>query len=444
MSQKIKKYHIITYGCQMNVHDSELLAGMLENINYRYTSELENADIILLNTCIIRENAELKVYGKLGELKQYKRKNPDLIIGIGGCMMQQDDPVKEIYKKYKHVDLIFGTHNIHHVPELIREIEKNRNRIVEVWDEAEGLIPDLPSKRDSNYSAWISIIQGCDNFCSYCIVPYVRGRERSRPLNSIISEAKKLVDDGVLEITLLGQNVNSYGNDLDKKIDFPDLLTELNKIENLTRIRFMTSHPRDLSSKLIDKINSLDKVCEHIHLPVQSGSNSILKQMNRGYTREYYLSRIEEIKNKLPNASISTDFIVGFPGENKDDFEDTLSLVEKVQFDMAYTFIYSPRKGTPAAEKNNQIPKEIKKERLNKLMDLQNRISYQKNQQLIGKKLKILITGESTNNPEKLEGRSRTNKICFVDKNKNLIGNIVEVEIKNAKSWTLEGEVLNI
>ncbi|MGM0601688.1 MAG: tRNA (N6-isopentenyl adenosine(37)-C2)-methylthiotransferase MiaB [Bacillota bacterium] len=444
MSQKSKKYHIITYGCQMNEHDSEMLSGMLEDMNYSYTSELNKADIILLNTCIIRENAELKVYGKLGELKQYKRQNPDLIIGIGGCMMQQDEPVEEIYKKYQHVDLIFGTHNIHHVPELIKEIEKNKNRVVEVWDEAEGLIPDLPSKRDSEYSAWLSIIQGCDNFCSYCIVPYVRGRERSRPLDSIILEAKELVNDGVLEITLLGQNVNSYGNDLDNKVDFPDLLTELNKIDGLKRIRFMTSHPRDLSSKLIDKIKDLDKVCEHIHLPVQSGSDKILKQMNRGYSREYYLSRIEEIKNKIPDASISTDFIVGFPGESKDDFEDTLSLVKKVQFDMAYTFIYSPRKGTPAAKKDNQIPEKIKKERLNKLMDLQNKISFKKNQKLIGTKQKILITGESSNNPQKLEGRSRTNKICFVDKNEDLIGKIVEVEIKKAKSWTLEGKVLNI
>jgi len=440
--QKNKYYHIITYGCQMNEHDSEKLAGMLENMNYKYTEELKNADIILLNTCIIRENAELKVFGKLGELKKYKRENPNLIIGVGGCMMQQDAPVDEIYKKYRHVDLIFGTHNIHHLPDLIKKIEENRERVVEVWDEEEGLIPDLPSKRESDHSAWISIIQGCNNFCTYCIVPYVRGRERSRPLVSIVEEAERLTEEGVKEITLLGQNVNSYGNDLDEEINFPLLLEELNKVENLKRIRFMTSHPRDFSENLLDKIKNLDKVAKHIHLPVQSGSNKVLKEMNRGYTREYYLETVKNIQEEIPEAAVSTDFIVGFPGESEEDFEDTIELVKELRFDMAYTFIYSPRSGTPASRREDQVPDKIKKERLNRLMELQNKISYEKNQELVGTKQKILVTGPSSSDQEVYQGRTEGNKICFIDKSPELIGEVVEVKINSAKSWTLDGTVI--
>ncbi len=437
-----KFYNIITYGCQMNEHDSERLAGMLEEMGYQQTDELGRADIILLNTCIIRENAELKVFGKLGELKRYKRENPDLIIGIGGCMMQQDEPVDEVYKKYRHVDLIFGTHNIHHLPNLIKKIEESRDRIVEVWDEEEGLIPDLPSQRESEHSAWISIIQGCDNFCTYCIVPYVRGRERSRPLSSIVEEAAGLAADGVKEITLLGQNVNSYGNDLEKEIGFPKLLEELNKVEKLKRIRFMTSHPRDLSDDLLNKIKKLDKVANHIHLPVQSGSNKVLKEMNRGYTREYYIDRVKKIQQEIPGAAVSTDFIVGFPGESEKNFEKTIELVKELKFDMAYTFIYSPRSGTPAARRDDQIDEDIKKDRLNRLMELQNKISYDNNQKLIGSTQEILVTGPSNNDPEVFEGRTSTNKICFIDKREDLVGEVVKVRIEDAKSWTLEGTVI--
>src|SRR6056297_791923 len=437
-----KFYNIITYGCQMNEHDSERLAGMLEEMGYQHTKKLDKADIILLNTCIIRENAELKVFGKLGELKKYKRENPDLIIGIGGCMMQQDQPVDEVYKKYRHVDLIFGTHNIHHLPNLIKKIEETRERVVEVWDQEEGLIPDLPSQRESEYSAWISIIQGCDNFCTYCIVPYVRGRERSRPIASIVNEAERLVEDGVKEITLLGQNVNSFGNDLDKDITFPKLLEELNKVEKLKRIRFMTSHPRDFSDALLDKIKNLNKVANHIHLPVQSGSNKVLKEMNRGYTREYYIERVKNIQEEIPGASVSTDFIVGFPGESEADFQKTIDLVKELNFDMAYTFIYSPRSGTPAARRDDQIDDDVKKERLKRLMDLQNKISYDKNQKLIGTTQEILVTGPSSSDPEVFEGRTSTNKICFIDKREDLVGELVKVKINSAKSWTLEGTVI--
>jgi len=426
----------------MNEHDSERLAGMLEEMGYQHTEDYKNADIILLNTCIIRENAELKVYGKLGELKRYKRENPDLIIGIGGCMMQQDAPVDEVYKKYRHVDLIFGTHNIHHLPDLIRKIEETRDRVVEVWDEEEGLIPDLPSQRESEHSAWISIIQGCDNFCTYCIVPYVRGRERSRPIASIVNEAERLVEDGVKEITLLGQNVNSFGNDLDKDITFPKLLEELNKVEKLKRIRFMTSHPRDFSDALLDKIKNLNKVANHIHLPVQSGSNKVLKEMNRGYTREYYIDRVKNIQEEIPGASVSTDFIVGFPGESEEDFQKTIDLVKELKFDMAYTFIYSPRSGTPAARRDDQIDDNVKKERLNRLMELQNKISYDKNQKLIGTIQEILVTGPSNNDPDVYEGRTSTNKICFIDKREDLVGEVVEVKVESAKSWTLEGTII--
>ena len=439
---KNKYYNIITYGCQMNEHDSERLAGMLEEMGYQHTEDYKNADIILLNTCIIRENAELKVYGKLGELKRYKRENPDLIIGIGGCMMQQDAPVDEVYKKYRHVDLIFGTHNIHHLPDLIRKIEETRDRVVEVWDEEEGLIPDLPSQRESEYSAWISIIQGCDNFCTYCIVPYVRGRERSRSIASIVNEAERLVEDGVKEITLLGQNVNSFGNDLDKDITFPKLLEELNKVEKLKRIRFMTSHPRDFSDALLDKIKNLNKVANHIHLPVQSGSNKVLKEMNRGYTREYYIDRVKNIQEEIPGASVSTDFIVGFPGESEEDFQKTIDLVKELKFDMAYTFIYSPRSGTPAARRDDQIDDDVKKERLNRLMELQNKISYDKNQKLIGTTQEILVTGPSNNDPEVYEGRTSTNKICFIDKREDLVGEIVKIKVESAKSWTLDGKII--
>jgi tRNA-2-methylthio-N6-dimethylallyladenosine synthase len=440
---KNKYYKIITYGCQMNEHDSEKLAGMLEEMGYLPTEELAESDIIILNTCVIRENAELKVYGKLGELKQYKRENPDLIIGIGGCMMQQDEPVAEIYKKYQHVDLIFGTHNIHHLPALIEKIAAGKGRVVEVWDEEEGLIPDLPSQRKSENEAWVSIIQGCNNFCTYCIVPYVRGRERSRPLNAIVNECQQLAADGVKEITLLGQNVNSYGKDLADETDFPELLSQLNEIDGLLRIRFMTSHPRDFSDKLLFKIKELDKVAKHIHLPVQSGSNKVLKEMNRGYKREYYFERVKKIQQEVPEVSISTDFIVGFPGESEKDFEQTIAMVEELKFDMAYTFIYSPRSGTPAAKRTDQVPEEVKKERLQRLMKLQNQISYQKNQALIGTTQEILVTGPSDNDPEVFAGRTSTNKLCFIERDDNLIGKLVKVKIKTAKSWTLEGNVVN-
>ncbi|MDZ7672530.1 MAG: tRNA (N6-isopentenyl adenosine(37)-C2)-methylthiotransferase MiaB [Halanaerobiales bacterium] len=437
-----KKYFIRTYGCQMNEHDSEKIAGMLEELNYSKTDNLEDADFIFLNTCTVRENAELKIFGKIGALKKLKRNNPDLIIAIGGCMMQVEEPVEKIKTTYPQVDLVIGTHNLHKLPELVAKIENSNERIISVWDQEKGLIPDLPSVRKSDFQAWVTIMQGCDNYCSYCIVPYVRGHERSRPKDKIIKEVKKLVDNGVVEVTLLGQNVNSYAKDLNQSYDFADLLIELDQVKGLKRIRYMTSHPRDFDEKTIKTVANTEKVCEHFHLPIQSGSDDVLHQMNRGYTKEEYLKLIDLIHKYVPNNSISTDIIVGFPGETDQDFEDTIDLVKKVKFDMAFTFKYSKRTGTPAAKKDNQVPEEVKDERLQRLMDVQNKISLNQNAKFEGQIMEVLIEGESKNNPETYMGRSRTNKLVIVPKEEGLIGKVVKVKIDNAQSWTLYGEVV--
>ncbi|HMA60310.1 MAG TPA: tRNA (N6-isopentenyl adenosine(37)-C2)-methylthiotransferase MiaB [Halanaerobiales bacterium] len=437
-----KKYYIKTYGCQMNEHDSEKIAGMLEEMGYNPTDELEKADLIFLNTCTVRENAELKVFGKVGSLKRLKRANPDLIIGIGGCMMQVEEPVQKIKEKFPHVDLVIGTHNLHKLPELVSEIEESDQRIISVWDQEKGIIPDLPSVRKSDFQAWVTIMQGCDNYCSYCIVPYVRGHERSRLKENIINEVENLIEDGVIEITLLGQNVNSYAQDLEADYDFADLLAELDEIEGLKRIRYMTSHPRDFNEKTIKTIADSNKVCEHFHLPIQSGSNDVLYEMNRGYTREDYLAMIDNIKEHFDHYSITTDIIVGFPGETDEDFQDTLDIVKEVKFDMAFTFKYSKRTGTPAAKKDNQISEEVKDRRLQKLMKVQNKISLRQNKKLEGKNLEVLVEGESKNNPATFMGRSRTNKLVIFPRQEGLIGKVVKVKIDNAQSWTLYGDVI--
>lgn len=437
-------YHIITYGCQMNEHDSEKIAGMLESMGYQESDDHAKADIIVFNTCLIRKNAELKVFGKVGSLKQLKEDNPEMIIAVGGCMMQQEGPVDELYQKYPQVDIIFGTHNIHKLPSLINQVKHGDERVIDVWEEDKGLIPDLPSKRRNEFQAWVTIIQGCDNYCSYCIVPHVRGSERSRPLEDIVDEVKKLVADGVIDITLLGQNVNSYGLDLDDDYDFPDLLSELTKINGLEKIKYMTSHPKDLSDKLIKTVARNDNISKHFHLPVQSGSSRILKAMNRKYDREHYLGLIDKIRKNIPDAVITTDFIVGFPGETESDFEKTLSLVEKVRFDMAYTFAYSPREGTPAAKKADQISSEEKHRRLQALMDKQNQISYELNQELIGKEIDVLVEGESKKDPDYFSARSDGNKLVIIPaKTKKLIGNIITAKINEAGSWTLYGDIVN-
>ncbi len=436
-------YLTVTYGCQMNEHDSEKLAGVLEAEGYGPTEEIEEADVIILNTCCVREKAELKIFGKVGQLKRLKEENPNLIIGICGCMMQQEDVVAEIKAKYRHVDIVFGTHNIHSFPKLLQEAQEQNNPLIEVWDQSKELIPKMPVQRTDDHQALVTIIYGCNNFCTYCIVPYVRGREKSRPLTNILEEVRGLVADGVKEVTLLGQNVNSYGQDLAEELDFADLLAELSKIDALSRIRFMTAHPKDITNKLIDAIATLDKVCEHIHLPVQSGSNRILKEMNRNYTREGYLDLVNRIRAKIANAAISTDVIVGFPGESEEDFIQTLDLFAQVEYDMVYNFIYSKRTGTPAAKKEDQVLEEEKKERLQRLIDLQSEISRKKNQPYLDQTVEVLVEGESKTNSEKLSGRTKTNKIVIFEGSKDLTGQLVNVTIEKVQSWTLFGKLVD-
>ncbi|MEC9488751.1 MAG: tRNA (N6-isopentenyl adenosine(37)-C2)-methylthiotransferase MiaB [Halanaerobium sp.] len=439
-----KKYHIITYGCQMNEHDSEKMAGMLEEIGYQETTQMEEADLIILNTCCVRENAELTVYGKIGEIKRLKRQNPDLLVGIGGCMMQQAQIVEELYKKYPHVDFIFGTHTIHQLPEIISRVEERREREVSIKDQADELIPELPSSRENDYQAWVSIILGCNNFCTYCIVPYVRGRERSRPPGSILREVESLAADGVKEITLLGQNVNSYGKDLDEEINFAELLRRVDRVDGLRRIRYMTSHPRDFSPELITTIRDSDKICQHIHLPLQSGSSRILKKMNRGYTKEKFVELAGEIRAAMPAASITTDIIVGFPGETAEDFAETLDVIERVRFDNAFTFLYSPRTGTPAARMEEQVPREVQKERFDRLVRLQNLISREINESYPGKIVEVLSEGESKKDPERQMGRTCTNKVVIFPSTQNLEGRLVRVKIERVQTFTLFGKMLEI
>jgi len=436
-----KKYLILTYGCQMNERDSEVLEGYLENMGYCSTTSEKDADIILLNTCCVREKAELKVFGKLGELSKFKKEKPGLIIGVCGCMTQQDEVFQRIKTKAPYVDLIFGTYNVHQLPNLLVKIHNTGDAAYEIWEKEGEIVESEISRRVDTIKAYVNISYGCDNFCTYCIVPHVRGRERSRTPDKIVEEIGGLVKEGYKEIMLLGQNVNSYGKDLDNRFDFADLLVEINNISGLERIRYMTSHPRDFTDKLVETIAKCDKVCEHYHLPIQAGSNNILKAMNRGYTREEYLELVEKIKAVTPNFSITTDIIVGFPGETEEGFRDTLDIVEKVRFDAAYTFAYSPRTGTPAATMECQIEDEVKKERLHRLMDLQNKISLEKNLELVGSNIEILVESLSKTDSSRLAGRTRTNKIVNFSGDQNLIGKMVNLKITKAQTWNLVGEL---
>ncbi|WP_428834969.1 tRNA (N6-isopentenyl adenosine(37)-C2)-methylthiotransferase MiaB [Sporomusa ovata] len=436
-----KLFHTITFGCQMNLNDSERLAGQLRTIGYEATENIDQADVILLNTCCVRESAEKKIYGKIGEMKRLKSVNPNIIIGVVGCMAQKDKD--KIVKKFPHVSLVMGTHNTHQLVELISQIETSGEKVVSVWDQAEQLAPDVPTVHKSQISAWVPIMYGCNNFCTYCIVPYVRGRERSRPLENIIAEIRQLGAEGFKEITLLGQNVNSYGKDLDTQIDFADLLQAADQIETIARIRYMTSHPRDMNTKLIDIIKNSNRICEHFHLPVQSGSNSILKQMNRGYTTEYYRQLVTHIRKSIPGASITTDLIVGFPGETEEQFLETLDFIKSVRYDVAYTFLYSQRSGTPAAQYEGQLPLAVKKARLNQLMAVQNEISLEINKQLTGTIIEVLVEGASKNDAMKLMGRTRTNKIVLWEKTgTEKIGDLVNIQIDKAQTWVLKGRLL--
>jgi len=437
-----KKYMIHTFGCQMNENDSEKLAGMLESMGYRRTDELEDSDLILFNTCCVRENAELKVYGHLGTLKPLKARKPGLIIAVCGCMMQQEEVVEHILDKYNHVDLIFGTHNLHKFPELLYRAVTSDTTVTDI-SSCDGYIAEgLPIRREHGVKAWLTIMYGCNNFCSYCIVPYVRGRERSRRMSDILDEARLLGRQGYKEITLLGQNVNSYGLDRKDGSSFAVLLRSLEEVDGIERIRFMTSHPKDLSDELIHAMRDCSKVCEHLHLPVQAGSNDILAAMNRKYTREHYFELVERVREQIPGISITTDIIVGFPGETDEDFGQTLDLVERIRFDYAYTFLYSRRTGTPAAKKAEQVSEEVKKKRFDELLKLQNSISSEINERLEGTAAEILVEGPSKNNIRMMTGRTRTNKIVNFSGNRDLAGKLVNVRIDKTGTWSLDGTLV--
>lgn len=433
-----KKYTIITYGCQMNEHDSEQISYILENLGYTYTNNKKESDFIIYNTCLIRENAELKVYGQLGSLKNLKKEKKDLIIAVCGCMMQTGNAKNVIAEKYKHVDIIFGTKNISELPELIEKYLNNNKMIISIKDKDE-IDTGTKYKRNNIFMGYVNIMTGCNNFCSFCIVPYTRGRELSRKPQDIINEVKEMVENGYKEIMLLGQNVNSYGKNLETKCSFSELLEKINEIKGLKRIRFMTSHPKDLSDDLIDAMARLDKVCESIHLPFQSGSNKVLKEMNRRYTKEHYLELTDKLKKKIPNIVLSTDIIVGFPNETDSDFEETLDVVKKAEFEQGFTFIYSKRPGTKAAKIIDNISDEEKNIRFQKLIDVMYDIFYKKNERYIGKIEEVLVEGLSKNNSNVLVGRTRGYKIVHFKGNKNLIGNLVKVKIINHNSFTLEG-----
>jgi tRNA-2-methylthio-N6-dimethylallyladenosine synthase len=433
-----------TYGCQMNEHDSEKLLAMLDAMGYDTTEDSTEADLVIYNTCAVRENAELKVYGNLGHLKSQKEKNPDMKIVVCGCMMQQPHIVDEIKKKYRHVDLIFGTHNLYKFPELLIETMGRDKTLVDVWDVDGEVVEGLKSSRKFELKAYVNIMYGCNNFCTYCIVPYTRGRERSRTPEDIMDEIKTLVANGTKEITLLGQNVDSYGKTLDTKITFAELLRMVNDIEGIERVRFMTSHPKDISDEVIYAIRDCDKVCEFLHLPIQIGSTRLLKKMNRHYTKDYYLDIIEKARKEVPDIAFSTDLMIGFPGETDEDIEDTLDVLEKVRYDSAFTFIYSKRKGTPAAEMEDQIPEEVTHKRFQKVLDLVNKISGEINHSYKDKVVEVLVEGRSKNQEDKLSGRTRQNKLVnFEGGNEDLVGKLVNVRVTEARTFSLNGVMVD-
>ena len=437
-------YLIKTYGCQMNDHDSEVLAGMLENMGYIPAGSADKtSDIVLINTCCVRKTAENKVYSLLGRLRRLKAENPDMIIGVCGCMVQQEGMAARLRRYFPYVNLIFGTYNLHMLPEIIEKFLEKREPVQEIWTQSKELIENLPVKRKEGIRAWVNITYGCNNFCSYCIVPYVKGRERSRQPEVILNEVEKISRLGYKEVVLLGQNVNSYGKDLKNEIDFAGLLGKMESIKGIERIRYMTSHPRDFTGRLIETIAASKKVCEHFHLPVQAGSDRILKKMNRGYTRDEYFNLIRTIKKYVPNATITTDILVGFPGEEDNDFDDTIDLVKQVRFDSAFTFIYNVRPGTPAADMEGQVPENKKTKRIQDLIELQNKISLEKNQEEKGRIQEILIEGENKKVKGHLFGRNRGNKAVFFPGEKSLIGKTVRVKINEAYLIRLAGEMVD-
>ena len=439
-----KKYNIITFGCQMNEHDSETIAGMLQEKGCVETMSRDDSDITIINTCSVRENADKRFFGTLGQLKKLKEKNPEYVACVCGCMMQQQHIIDTIKSKYPWVDIIFGTHNIHRFPELLEKVYLEKKKIAETFEDSDQIVEGLPAKRLYKHKSFVNIMYGCNNFCTYCIVPYTRGREKSRKPEDIVREITGLVADGVKEVTLLGQNVNSYrgAGESGSECDFADLIYMINDIEGLERIRFMTSHPKDLSDKLIQAFVDCDKLCNYIHLPVQAGSDRVLRRMNRKYTREKYLEVVERLRKAVPDIAISTDIIVGFPGETEEDFEETLSLVRSVKYDSAFTFLYSVRQGTPAAEYEDQIPEEVKHQRFDRLVDAVNADSAEKNAAYKGRIERVLVEGVSKKNENTLTGRTEGFKLVDFEGGRELIGQMVNVEITEGKTFSLAGKIV--
>lgn len=435
---KDRNYCIVTFGCQMNEHDSEIIAGMLEEHGAQAAAH-EDANIILLNTCSVRENADKRFFGTLGQLKKRKRENENLIVCVCGCMMQQQHIIDTLKEKYPWVDVIFGTHNIHNFPAILTRVIAEKQKMTEVWEDGGEIAEGLPAKRLYRHKSFVNIMYGCNNFCTYCIVPYTRGRERSRNPEDIIDEVRTLAADGVKEITLLGQNVNSYKG---KDTDFAGLIYRLNEIDGIERIRFMTSHPKDLSDRLIQAFADCEKLCKSIHLPVQSGSSEILRRMNRHYTKEAYLRLTEKIRAAVPDIAITTDIIVGFPGETDDDFAETLDLCKTVQYDSAFTFLYSIRKGTPAEKYGDQIPEEEKHRRFNELVDVINESSARKNEVYVGRIERVLVDGPSKTRDNILTGRTDSFKLVNFEGGEDLIGQIVDIEIVSANTFSLMGRLV--
>lgn len=436
-----KFYFLLTYGCQMNESDSERYAGQLESLGYRRTEDMDMADVVLLNTCCVRETAEGKILGKIGELKHVKQHNPNLIIAVAGCMAQEWQD--RLFERAPHIDLVIGTHNIHKLVELIRERQAKSGHYLEA-DMTVPAFHDLPTKRFQKFFAWVPIMNGCNKFCTYCIVPYVRGREVSRPIADIVREIKEIAKEGYKEITLLGQNVNSYGLDLKDGTDFSALLQAVDRIDGIERVRYMTSHPKDMTFAMIDAIADSKKVVNHMHLPIQSGSDELLKKMNRGYTVDQYMELVEYARERIPDLVLTTDIIVGFPSETEEMFCQTLDLLKRVQYDMAYTFIYSPRTGTPAAKMEHQIPQEEKSRRLQRLMDVQNVYSLQLNQAMEHKEYEVIVEGPTKNDENHWFGRTTGNKMIIWEHDGSAdVGDTVKVAVDKGQTWVLKGHLIH-
>lgn len=441
LSGKHLTYHIQTFGCQMNARDSEKLAGILQYIGYIEEEDEEKADFIIYNTCSVRENANTRVYGRLGHLAAAKKHRRNMMIAICGCMMQEPDEIEKVKNEFKYIDIAFGTHNIFKLAELLYTKFHNGGQIIDIWKDTNQIVEDIPNSRKFPFKTGINITFGCDNFCTYCIVPYVRGRERSREPLEIIREIERHVAEGVKEVMLLGQNVNSYGKNLENKVTFAELLKSVAAIPGLERVRFMTPHPKDFSDELIEAIATTEKVCHHIHLPLQSGSSEILKKMNRHYTKESYLALVDKIRTRIPDASITTDIIVGFPGETDEDFLDTVDVVEQAQFDSAFTFIYSKRVGTPAAKMESQIPEDVVKSRFDKLLEVVSASSKKRCGRDVGKTLKVLVEEVNDHDSALLTGRLENNTLVHFPGNPALIGSIVNVKLNENKGFYYIGEM---